>query len=194
MKKSLKLPALAVYLFLVASVLYFVLSGNYEFIGYTVLVGVLFYVILLADRYYDFPVYSIWLFGIWIASHILGGAAYIRGVRLYDIILIPIFNGGGEFVILKYDQLIHAYCYVVFAILVYFILKKHFKKDQGKALVVFTILASVGIGLLNEVIEFGMVVFANAGEAVGGDYNTALDLVFNLVGAVIGAIWVRKID
>ncbi len=124
----------------------------------------------------------------------LGGALYFGGTRLYDLVLIPLFNGGGEFVILKYDQLIHVYCYVAFAILVYFMLKKHFKEGQTKALIIFTILAAIGVGLLNEVVEFGMVVFADAADAVGGYYNTALDLVFNLVGAVMGVFIAKEFD
>ncbi|MCK5321059.1 DUF2238 domain-containing protein [Candidatus Pacearchaeota archaeon] len=194
MKKGLRLPTILIYLFLSSLLIYFVSLGNYEFISYAVVVGLLYYVVLRADRYYDFPVYSIWLFGIWIVSHMLGGALYFGGTRLYDLVLIPLFNGGGEFVILKYDQLIHVYCYVAFAILVYFMLKKHFKEGQTKALIIFTILAAIGVGLLNEVVEFGMVVFADAADAVGGYYNTALDLVFNLVGAVMGVFIAKEFD
>ena len=73
-------------------------------------------------------------------------------------------------------------------------LKKHFKEGQTKALIIFTILAAIGVGLLNEVVEFGMVVFADAADAVGGYYNTALDLVFNLVGAVMGVFIAKEFD
>jgi hypothetical protein len=37
-----------------------------------------------------------------------------------------------------------------------------------------------------------MVIFADAADAVGGYYNTALDLVFNLVGAVLGILFVGR--
>lgn len=194
MKKELKLPTILIYLLLAGLLAYFVSLGNFEFIGYAIVVGLLYYLVLLADKYYDFPIYAIWLFAIWVASHMLGGALYFGGTRLYDIILIPLFNGGGEFVILKYDQFIHAYCYIAFAVLIYFMLKKHFKEGQTKALVIFTILSAIGVGLLNEVVEFGMVVFADAAEAVGGYYNTALDLVFNLIGAVMGVFIAKGFD
>jgi len=114
---------------------------------------------------------------------------YIKGTRLYDLVLIPLL--GDPFFILKYDQFVHAYCYVAIGILVYFSLKKHFDSHKT-ALAVFSVLAAVGIGLLNEVIEFGMVIFADAADAVGGYYNTALDLVFNLLGAIIGVLAVSK--
>jgi len=126
-------------------------------------------------------------------SHMLGGSVYIGGTRLYDLVILPLVNGGGELVILKYDQLIHAYCYVAIGILVYYALKKHVSKGSKTALATFAILAAVGIGLLNEVIEFAMVLFAGAAEAVGGYYNTALDLVFNLIGAaIIGVLFVSN--
>jgi glycopeptide antibiotics resistance protein len=67
------------------------------------------------------------------------------------------------------------------------------KPKQSVALIIFTILAASGIGMLNEIIEFGMVIFAGAAEAVGGYYNTVLDLTFNFVGAIIGAIFSAKI-
>ena len=194
MKKGVKILSWLMALFLVCFLGYFLLNHNYEFSGYGVVVGILFFVVIWANKYYNFPLYSLWLLAIWVVSHMLGGSVYIHGTRLYDLVLVPIFNGGGEFVILKYDQLIHAYCYVAFAVLVYFMLKKHFKKGQTKALIIFTILAAVGIGLINEVIEFGMVVFADAAEAVGGYYNTALDLVFNLIGAIIGAFLAKGLD
>ena len=85
------------------------------------------------------------------------------------------------------------YVFIAIASVIYFMLKKHMKKGQDNALIVFTILAAIGVGLLNEVIEFAMVVFADAGEAVGGYYNTALDLVFNLIGAILGAFFAQKV-
>jgi hypothetical protein len=193
MKKSLKLPTILIYTFLVILTAYFISKLNYEFIGYAVVVGFLYYMVLKADKKYDFPASAVWLFAIWIAMHMLGGSVYIGGTRLYDLVLINIFNGGGEFMMLKYDQFVHAYCYFAISILIYFVLKKHMKSGQKAALVTFTILSAIGIGLLNEVIEFAMVVFADAAEAVGGYYNTALDLVFNLIGAILGSFYAYKI-
>ena len=71
-------------------------------------------------------------------------------------------------------------------------LKKHVIKGHKKSLIFFAVLASLGIGLLNEILEFTMVVFADAGDAVGGYYNTALDLVFNFIGAVLGVWFVKN--
>ena len=191
MKKRLIFTASAVYIFLAVLLVYFITKANYEFTGYTIIVGILFYTVLYADKYYNFPLLGIWLVAIWGALHLFGGSIYIGGTRLYDLILINIL--GDPFFILKYDQFVHAFCYFAFAIIVYYILKKHMKPKQSVALIIFTILAASGIGMLNEIIEFGMVIFAGAAEAVGGYYNTVLDLTFNFVGAIIGAIFSAKI-
>jgi putative membrane protein len=53
----------------------------------------------------------------------------------------------------------------------------------------------MGLGALNEIVEFAAVV-ASPSTGVGGYYNTALDLVFNGLGAtlaVIGAALIGKI-
>ncbi len=190
MKKELRNIVRLTYLFILGMVLYNINLGNYEFLVYGIVVGLLYYVLLKADKYYNLPNYSIWLFSIWIFTHFLGGAVHIGGTRLYDLILIDLV--GSPFFILKYDQLIHAYTYFVISIIVYFMMKKHFQKGHNKSLIFFSILAAIGFGVLNEIIEFGMVVFADAADAVGGYYNTALDLVFNFIGAVLGVWFVHK--
>ena len=193
MKKGVKILSWLMAIFLLSFLSYFILNNNYEFSGYGIVVGFLFFVLVWSNKYYDFPLTALWLFAIWVVMHMLGGSVYIGGVRLYDIVLFNLFNGGGEFVLLKYDQFVHAFCYVAISVLVYFMLKKHMKPRQTKALIIFTILAAIGVGVLNEVIEFGMVVFAGAAEAVGGYFNTALDLVFNLIGAIIGAFFAKSV-
>lgn len=194
MKKEKKLPAILAYLFLVAYLIYFATIGNYEFLGYIIITGIVFYVLIKFDDHYTFPLYAIWLFVIWIILHMLGGSIIINeaGQRLYAWIIFDLI--GEPYFILKYDQVVHAYTYFVFSILVYHALQKHLKPNQNAALILFTILASVGIGTLNEIVEFSMVVFANAAEGVGDYYNTALDMVFNLVGAILGVWFVSKRD
>ena len=54
------------------------------------------------------------------------------------------------------------------------------------------ILIASGIGAFNEIIEFFAVVFFNAAKGVGGYFNNALDLVFNLIGAIIASFIITK--
>lgn len=193
MRKPLIAPTIFTALISLIFLVYYISIKNYEFSGYIVVISILYLILIRLDKKYSFPPISIWLFSIWLLLHMLGGSIYISQTKLYDLLLLNIFNGGGEFVILKYDQLIHAYCYLAFSIIIFFMLKKHFRPDQTTILIIFSILAASGIGMLNEIIEFAMVVFADAAKAVGGYYNTALDLVFNLIGAIIGSLMAPKI-
>ncbi len=191
MKKSVKIIMWGTLLVLFGFLMLAFSAKNYEFVGYWVVLVLLFLLVIKMEKKFEFPPWSLVLFAIWSISHMAGGLIKISGTRLYDLMLINIL--GDPFFILKYDQVIHAYCYFAISVLVYFALKKYFNKSKS-ALLVFATLSALGIGLLNEVIEFGMVIFADAADAVGGYYNTALDLVFNLIGAVLGPIFAKKIS
>lgn len=189
MKKGLKSLVIITLLILVGFLIKAILAKNYEFIGYWVVLVVLFLIVVKLDKKFNFPLLGIGLFALWSILHMAGGLIKIGSTRLYDLMLINIL--GDPFFVLKYDQVIHAYCYFAIAVLVYFALK-NYTKDK-KALIVFSILSALGISLLNEVIEFGMVIFADAADAVGGYYNTALDMVFNLIGATLGSFFAAKL-
>jgi putative membrane protein len=180
MKKPLATSIALLALFVVTAVV----SGNNEFLFYAgtlvFLVGALFAV----DRYFAFSGVALWGFNLWLLMHLLGGMGSINGTRLYDVILWPLV--GAPYDILRYDQLVHVFCYTVIAMLVWEALSRPLAGGNRAALMVLTVLAAAGIGSLNEVIEFAAVVIV--GSTGVGDYtNTALDLVANLLGAMIGA-------
>ena len=50
------------------------------------------------------------------------------------------------------------------------------------------ILMAMGIGVINEIVEFITVLFLNAEEQVGGYINNTVDLVYNLIGSLIAII------
>lgn len=187
MKKGLKSLIFVTLFILTGFLIKALFEKNYEFLGYWIVIVVVFSTVIVMDKKFNFPLVGMWLFSIWSILHMAGGLIKINGTRLYDTILIPIL--GDPFFILRYDQFIHTYCYIAISILVYFALKNYTKNK--KALFAFTMLASMGIGALNEIIEFSLVIFANAGAGVGGYFNNALDLVFNLIGA-IGGSWIAS--
>ncbi|MEI7719343.1 MAG: DUF2238 domain-containing protein [archaeon] len=189
MKKGLKYTVAITLLVLIGFLVKALLAKNFEFIGYWIVLVALFLVVVKLDKKYNFPLPAIWFFSIWSMLHMAGGLLKINGTRLYDTILIPLI--GEPFSILKFDQVIHIYCYFAIAILSYFIVKKYIPNKT--ALIYISILVAFAVGGLNEIIEFGMVVFANAGAAVGGYYNNALDLVCNLIGAIAGTLLARKV-
>ena len=62
------------------------------------------------------------------------------------------------------------------------------KDASGAVVCVVTILAASSIGALNEIIEF-LAVVALGTDGVGGYTNTAIDLVANLLGAIVGTLY-----
>ena len=163
---------------------YFLIKGNYEFLFYAVTLGILSFIIEKTDRIFNYSNLAKIGFNIWLFLHFSGGTFKIAGTKLYDTVLIPII--GEPFNILRYDQIIHGYCYFVITMFMYSVVLYISDKKANKFLIgLITLLAGASIGAINEIIEFSTVVFLDAGEAVGGYYNNALDLVFNFIGATI---------
>ena len=164
-----------------------IIFQNYEFLLYAVTVVILIIILYKTDQYFKYKKLGLWLFNIWLVLHILGGLASYQDVRFYDLMLLNLV--GDPYYILKYDQFVHFYCYVVMSILMWSVVQNIMKQDASSAVVcVVTILAASSIGAINEIIEFFAVVVLDT-DGVGGYINTAIDLVANLLGAIVGTIY-----
>lgn len=168
--------------------LYYVRASNYEFLAYAlsiiVIVGLL-YATLHRSR---FPTHIIAGITIWGILHMMGGSVQTTDGVLYAWRIFPFFDGGGEFFIIKFDQVVHAFLYGVVALMFLHLLHGVVGvRTHGTLIAVVAILASAGFGILNEIIEFAAVV-ALPETGVGGYYNTVLDLIFNLSGAIIAVL------
>lgn len=173
-------------LILGAFTVYFLMKGNYEFLFYAVTLGIAVFIIHRTDRVFHYSNLAKVGFNIWLFLHFSGGTFYFAGTKLYDTILIPLL--GDPFNVLKYDQLIHAYCYFVITLFIFSVVMHIADKNANRFLIgLITVLAGSSIGAVNEMIEFSTVVFFDAGEAVGGYYNNAIDLVCNFIGATVAA-------
>jgi putative membrane protein len=170
---------------------FFLIKGNYEFLFYAFTLGIVCFIIERTDRIFTYPPLAKIGFNLWVFLHFSGGAFNIAGTKLYDTVLISII--GEPFNLLKYDQVIHGYCYFVITLFMYSVVLYISDRQAPIFLVsLITVLAGASIGAINEIIEFASVVFLDAGQAVGGYYNNALDLVFNFIGAVIAVIIVVR--
>ncbi len=116
-----------------------------------------------------------------------GGGVPVNGSVLYSYVLLPL-AGNGELVLLKYDQIVHFYGFGVATLVLWHVLRRNFPALDGtKTIYAFAILGGMGLGVLNELIEFtAVLVFPDTN--VGGYFNTALDLVFNTLGAITAAV------
>ena len=85
--------------------------------------------------------------------------------------------------LLQYDHLTHAYVsfVVVFACWV-MLAAPHAGADNRRELVLLAAVAALGLGALNEMVEF-LTTLAHHGAHVGGYWNTGWDLVCNFIGA-----------
>ena len=94
---------------------------------------------------------------------------------------------------LKFDQVVHFYGFAVVAWLLWHILQFHFESLRGTASIyVYSALGSMGLGAANEVIEFAAVLLFTETN-VGGYFNTALDLVFNFLGATAAILTIAAL-
>lgn len=165
--------------------LYFSSIGNSEFLGYIAVIAVL---IVLGGCVLTHQCVPTWLLALLSSIgllHALGAALPVNGDILYNYVPFPLENPTG-LTFIKMDQIVHAYASGVAAVLMYFFLRRD-TKFHWLGIAIFSILGSIGIGALNEVIEFTAKMTVPNTD-VGGYYNTAVDLVVNTLGAVIGTV------
>ena len=163
---------------------------NYEFLLYAVTVLALAAILYKTNQYFAFEPIGLWLFNFWLVLHIAGGLAFWQDTRFYDLILVPLV--GEPYQVLKYDQFVHFFCYFVMAILMWSVVQKIARPGADRTiLAVVNVLAASSIGALNEIIEFVAVV-ALGTDGVGGYVNTAIDLVANLFGAILGTVYMSR--
>jgi uncharacterized membrane protein YjdF len=176
--------------YLIISFFIFTSRKNYEFLMYIGIIILIFILILSTNKKVDYPNFVLWGLSIWGLLHMLGGGLIINNAVLYAKVLIPIV--GEPYNILRYDQLVHIIGFGVATLLMFSLLKPFLKFPIKKwsAISTLTIMAGLGIGALNEIIEFtATVIIPQTG--VGGFINTSLDLVSDLIGAILVMIYIR---
>lgn len=169
-----------------------VVSGNMEFVIYAVTAFVVVGLLYWGDRKNDFANWTIWAFDIWLVMHILGGLLPIGDHVLYSQMLIPLI--GEPYNVLKYDQVVHFYCYFVIALLLWQVLANYAGAGASRlVMVVFTVLAAAGVGGLNEIIEF-IATVSVPDVNVGGYENTAIDIICNTLGAICAVPFFKRLN
>jgi len=167
---------------------YFLQNLNYEFVAYAVTIALVIGVLYGTLRFTRFPTYIIAGITLWGVLHMLGGSVQTVDGVLYAYRIVPIFDGGGEFFILKYDQVVHAYLYGVVGLMFYHLLREVVGiRTHGAFIAATAIFAAASFSIINEIVEFLAVV--NLPETgVGGYHNTVLDMIFNFGGAAVAVM------
>lgn len=165
--------------------LYYLRNLDYEFMAYLGLLVAILVFVIYTLRHTRFSLPILTGLSIWGLLHMMGGSLVVNNEVLYAYKIFPFFDGGGEFYVLKFDQVVHAALYGVVGVMFYHVIRHIFHVEGRTMLVAFVaVMASLGVSAINEIIEFMAVVFI-PDTGVGGYYNTALDIVFNFLGALI---------
>jgi len=161
--------------------------GDWEFLGYVSQVIALLVLLMATIKKTHFPVWLLALLSIWAALHMAGGAVTVGDGVLYAWQIVHIV-GSGDAYVLKYDQVIHFYGFFVATFVAYWLLLPQLKSVWRPGSIAFVaMLAGMGFGAMNEIIEFIAVLTAPE-TGVGGYYNTAIDMVANALGALAAAL------
>lgn len=154
---------------------------NYEFMSY---VGVMIAAILLISYWnskYDFSLGSLIGMSIWGLMHMSGGYFIVGEGVLYGYMIFPF---------LRFDQFVHAFGFGFATLISYYIIKPSFNKENNIKLSIFLVFIGMGLGALNEIIEF-IAVLSLPQTGVGGYENTMWDIVFNTIGAIIMIVYIN---
>lgn len=178
-------------LYVIGFAAYYISIKNFEFLWY-VLVLVFFLVLIVSTLHKTkFDYIILWGLSIWGLLHMAGGGVPVGDSVLYGYELLPLLDNGGDFFILKFDQLVHVFGFGVATLVVYHMLKPYLKENTRWGVIYFIlIVAGSGLGALNEIVEFAAFITLSE-TGVGGYANNALDLVFNTVGAILAVIFIH---
>jgi uncharacterized membrane protein YjdF len=89
---------------------------------------------------------------------------------------------------LQYDHFAHAYCSFVIVFACWFMLAAPFAvAGRRRELVLLAVGAALGLGALNEMVEFAATL-AHHGAHAGGYWNTGWDLISNFTGATAAGL------
>ncbi len=176
-KASIVLYFTIFYLFLFTIISMF--NKNYEFIYYIFILTILIIAITSINKRVNLPVPLLGALTLIGVLHVIGGNIYMDGIRLYDLWFIQD--------VFRYDNLVHFLSMFAITLVLYNLLNPYLSEEIKKnSFLLYTILVlmTLGLGSLNEIIEFTSVVFLNAAEEVGDYMNNAVDLLFNFFGAL----------
>ena len=167
----------------------FLSRANYEFLIYVGVIVFFLCFIGISLKKVNYTLGSLIGLTVWSALHLAGGGITIGDGRLYDVMLIQLSE---TYPVFRYDQFVHIWGFGVSTLVAYSLLEDALKKPVKKhiALGIVLVMAGLGIGALNEILEFVVTIFVPQ-SGVGGYLNTSLDLCANLIGAVLAMFYIR---
>ena len=170
---------------------YYLSKQNYEFILYISIIVAVLLLVLFTNKKVGFSNLVLWGLTIWGILHMAGGSVIIGDHVLYKQIL---WLFSSQYEILKFDQFVHFFGFGVATMVMYELIKPLLGDRSGWVRVsIVIIMAGLGVGALNEIIEFIATVITPE-TGVGGYINTSLDLVSNLLGAMVAMVLIYSLE
>jgi uncharacterized membrane protein YjdF len=180
-------PRLAVFTlaYLVVFLVYGLAVGSEVTLPYLVLIGLLVVLVCRLEPRFRLGRGTLWGLSLWGLGHLAGGIIPLDGERtLYNAVL------GVD--LIRFDRLVHAFGFGFASLACGKVLQRWLPDERvTPAAAVVIVLAGLGIGAINEIVEF-VATLTLPDTNVGGYVNTGWDLVFDLAGAVVAASWLVR--
>jgi uncharacterized membrane protein YjdF len=155
-------------------------TGQAQTVFYAVFIGA---AALAVARLYErarFSSLALWGLAAWGFGHMVGGLFEVHGDVLYELSL-----GAGE---LRFDKLVHFVGFGFATLAAFEMLRARVApEDESPSLATVAWFIGVGLGGLNETVEF-LITRLPFESHVGGFSNTGWDLVANALGATVAAV------
>lgn len=189
-------------LYMLGFTAYAISRGNGEFVFYAIVMVVLIAGVSAMHRRVKFSPSVLWLLAIWGLLHMAGGNVPVPA-RLAPDWAPPagatnpttvLYNMRAAPWLPKYDQFVHAFGFACATLASFEALRACIRSMKPGAptvpigLAIACFLIGMGLGAMNEVVEFTATRFMNTN--VGGYENTGWDLVSNMTGSLAAALWV----
>lgn len=171
--------------YLVAFSVFGLAIGSSVVIPYVVLIAGVVALVCRMEVKVGLGALTLWGLSIWGAGHLAGGVVPLDGDRvLYNAVL------GIELV--HFDRLVHAFGFGFATLACGTVLRRWLPDGRiGLGAAVLIVLAGLGVGALNEIVEF-FATLVLPDTNVGGYVNTGWDLVFDLAGAIVATVWLAR--
>lgn len=164
---------------------------NYEFIFYGVVLLLIIAGVVWLDRRVKLPAPVLYGLAFWGLVHLLGGTIPIGARWAEPGSSGTLYNLRVAWWLPKYDQVVHAFGFGVASLAGWraLVAASEGRLRPGVGSMIAMVLIGMGLGAMNEVIEFTATRIMPETN-VGGYDNTGWDLVSNLAGCVLAAGWV----
>jgi hypothetical protein len=158
-------------------------TGRGQTVTYLLQLTVTFAFVATVHQRVGFSGHVLWALSGWGLLHAAGGILYVGHGVLYRFEPVPGLP--------RYDQAVHAFGFGAATVAIWQGLRRRLPRGTrpGAGLGFVVALAGMGVGALNEVLEF-LSTRVLTETNVGGYENTGWDLVYNALGAAAAAGWI----